>query len=110
MSLTISIRPQFEEEHRVACPACGKDMNAGQYICKVCRRQPNDPMVLAADKAEFIPKRYNKKYAADSICGNCPMLEPCHERVRTGSWVYCEIPTTEDVIIMELAENENRMF
>ena len=86
------------------CPSCGGMMREGRYMCKDCRRYSNEPMVLALDKPEFMPKRYNKKYVADSICGNCSMLESCGKRVANGMWCCCEIPSTDDVLIVELGE------
>jgi len=82
------------------CPSCDGMMKAGQYICKTCRRQPGDPMVLVADKPEFKPKRYNKTTWTDSICGNCTMLIPCRARVRLGGWCYCEIPDELDYLFV----------
>ena len=59
-------------------------------------------MVLVADKPEFVPKKYNKTAATDSICGNCIMLEACRERIKNGMWLLCEIPDKNDLLIMEL--------
>lgn len=64
-----------------------------------------NPMVLAADKPEFVPNKYNKTSLTDSICGNCPMLEACRERVKNGLWLYCEIPAKEEITIF-LARSE----
>ena len=89
------------------CPSCGGMMREGQYICKACRRQPGDPMVLVADKPEFRPKKYNKTNVTDSICGNCSMLIPCRARVMSGGWCFCEIPCEDDVLILELKTNGN---
>jgi len=100
--MAIAIKHELEQEHLEICPSCGGMMKAGQYICKGCQREPNSPMVLVADKPEYSPPRYNKKYAADSICGNCTMLEACRERVINGMWLLCEIPCHDDLIIEAL--------
>jgi len=62
--------------------------------------EANAPMVLVANKPEFRPKRYNKKALADSICGNCPMLEKCGKRVANGLWCYCETPDDLDYLFV----------
>ena len=86
------------------CPSCGGTMREGKYVCRDCHRQPCAPMVLVADKPEFIPKKYNKTATTDTICGNCEKLIPCRERVmnRNGGpmWCYCEIPCEDDLLIM----------
>jgi len=97
--MAIAIKPELEEEHLEVCPSCGKMMKAGQYICKSCHRQPNAPMVLVADSPEFRPKKYNKTALTDSICGNCPKLIPCGERVMNGGRCFCEIPCEDDLLI-----------
>ena len=100
--MAIAIKHELEEEHLEVCPSCGNMMKAGNYICKFCRRQPGDPMVLAASEPEFKPKKYNKTALTDSICGNCEKLIPCRERVMNGRHCYCEIQSTEEVMIAEL--------
>jgi len=100
--MAITIRPEIEKEHLEVCPSCGGMMIAGQYVCPACRRQPNSPMVLATSEPEFSPKRYNKTSLTDSICGNCPMLEACRERVNNGGHCYCEIQSQEDILIAAL--------
>ena len=102
MAIAIKVHPQFDEDQLEVCPSCGKTMKAGNYLCKSCLRQPGDPMVLVADQPEFKPKRYNKKYAADSICGNCEKLVPCRERVMDGGHCFCEIACEDDVLVLAL--------
>ena len=83
------------------CPSCGGMMQMGRYMCKACRQSSNEPMVLALDKPEFIVKRYKGKLKGD-ICSICPKLNQCKKRVANGTWCFCEIPSTDDVLIVEL--------
>ena len=94
--MAISIKSELEKEVLEICPSCGGTMREGKYVCRDCHRQPRAPMVLVADKPEFIPKKYNKTATTDTICGNCIMLETCRERVRKGIWCCCEIPDKDD--------------
>jgi len=59
-------------------------------------------MVLISDKPEFQPRRYNRDSRYDDICMYCVKLKQCKERVANGGHCYCEIRSTEDVLIAEL--------
>ena len=97
--MALAISERIEDVYEV-CPSCKGTMKAGQYLCKKCYRQPKAPMVLVADQPEFAPKRYNRDSRYDDICMYCVMLEPCKERVKLGSWCYCEIPDSLDYLSM----------
>lgn len=84
------------------CPGCGGKMQVGSYVCRSCHSNPREPMVLAFDEPEYKRKRYSRGLKLDDICRHCPMLKQCEVRVANGGWCFCEIPSEEDVLIVEL--------